>query len=119
MTQLQEIIEIHDPKYRTLEKMSDDAKKKIMFHIVPNRVPWLKFYENWRVPLFLVELLSHNDSEQKFLFCKEHNLFPDPIGQARSTRFLIAACEDGNAKIAKRVLESPEFSVSESGKKLH
>lgn len=117
MNDFLDILDIHDPKYRAIGKMSENAKNRILFHIVPNRVPWLKSYESANMPLFLVELLAHNDSEQKFLFCKEHNLFPNPIGEEKSTRFLIAACEDGNPKVVRRVFESPEFSISDSGKK--
>ena len=117
MNDLLNIIDIHDPKYRTIGKMSEKVKNRILFHIIPNRVPWLKFYSDATMPLFLVELMAHNDSEQKFLFCEEHNLFPNPIGEDRSTRFLIAACEDGNVKVVRQVFKSPKFSIADSGKK--
>ena len=115
MHQLQKIMEIHDPKNRLIGSLSENAKKRILFHIVPNRVSWLKFYGNASMPNFLVELLAHSDSEYKFLFCKNNNLFPNPVGEKRSTRFLIASCEDGNSRVAKLILESPEFSISNQG----
>lgn len=117
MEQVQKLIETHDPKYRQIKNINENAKARLMFHIVPNRVKWTNFNQQVLDVPFLEKWLDHHDSLQKFLFCKEHNLLPKPITQGKANRFLMATCRDGNAKLARLILEMPEFPVSDSGKK--
>ncbi len=116
MEQVQKLIDIHDPKCKQLKNMGESAKARLLFHITPNRVNWENFNQHVANVSFLGKWLDHSDSLNKFLFCKEHDLFPNPIGQERANRFLLATCSDGNAKIAGHILEMPEFPVSDSGK---
>ncbi len=117
MEQVQKLIETHDPKYRQLKNMGESEKIRLLFHITPNRVTWASFNQHAVNVPFLEKWLEHNDSLQKFLFFKEHDLFPKPIGQERADRFLAAVCAEGNVKLAWHILEMPEFPVSDSGKK--
>ena len=116
MEQVQKLIEIHDPKCRQLKDMGESAKSRLLFHIIPNRVTWENFNQHVVNVSFLEKSLVHTDSLQKLLFLKEHDLLPNPIGQKRADRFLLAACSDGNAKLARHIFEMPEFPVSDSGK---
>ena len=117
MEQVQKLIEIHDPKYRQLKNMGESAKTRLLFHIIPNRVTWENFNQHVVNVSFLEKSLVHTDSLQKLLFLKEHGLLPNPIGQKRADRFLLAACTEGNAKVAELILAMPEFRFSDSGKR--
>ena len=117
MEQVQKLIDIHDPKYRQLKNMGERAKTRLMFHIIPNRVAWRNFNQYVVNVPFLEKSLENTDSLQKLLFLKEHDLLPNPIGQKRADRFLLAACTEGNAKVAELILAMPEFPFSDSGKR--
>lgn len=116
LEQVQQLIKIHDPKLRQLKNMPENAKKRLLSHIIPNRVTWTNFNQYAVNLSFLEKWLEHHDSLQKFLFCKEHDLFPKSIDQKKADRILLATCSDGNAELAGHILEMPEFPVSYSGK---
>ena len=116
MEQVQKLIEIHDPKYQQLKNMGESAKARLLFHIVPNRVAWTNFNQHTNNLIFFEKWLEHHDSLQKFLFLEENNLFPKSIDTEQANRILLATCKDGNAKLARHILEMPEFPVSDSGK---
>ena len=116
MEQVLELIKTHDPKHKIIKSFDENTKKRILFHIVPNRVSWINFNQHLAGAPFLEKFLEHNDSLKKFLFFHENNMFPKSIDQEKATNFLISCCKEGNAKIAKYILEISEFPISDSGK---
>ncbi len=117
MEQVIKLIEIHDPKHKIIDKLSEKAKKRILFHIVPNRVSWPNFNQYLVDKSFFEKWLEDTDSLQKLLFCHEHNLLPKSIDKNTADKFLNNCCEEGNAKVAKIVLNMPEFPISNLGLK--
>ena len=116
MEQVLELIKIHDPKHKIISNFNENTKKRILFHLIPNRVSWVNFDKNITTISFLNKFLEHSDSLQKFLFCYEYNLFPKSIGEKMANHFLILCCKEGNAKVAKHILKMSEFPISDSGK---
>jgi ankyrin repeat protein len=115
MEQVIKLIEIHDPKHEIIKTLSENAKKRILFHIVPNRVSWSNFNQYVVDKCFFEKWLEDTDSLQKLLFCHEHNLLPKFIDKNTADKFLISCCAEGNAKVAKLVLDMPEFPMSNFG----
>jgi ankyrin repeat protein len=117
MKQVLELIQIHDPKHKKISAFDEKTKKRILFHIIPNRVHWDSFNEYAANTPFMEKFLDDTDSLQKVLFCFEHNLLPKSIDKHQANKFLIFCCEAGNAKLAKLVLGMREFPVSNFGVK--
>jgi ankyrin repeat protein len=115
MEQVLKLIEIHDPNLEKISAFSERKKRRILFHLVPNRVSWINFDHHVVNSPTLKESLKNNDSLKKFLFCRQNNLLPNLIGNDRSDRFLLICCQEGSTKIAKIIFEMPEFSFSENG----
>ena len=116
MEQVLKLIEIHDPKLNEMRALSKNSKKRILFHIIPNRVEWTNFNQHASRVSILEKFLNDNDSLQKFLFCHENGLLPKSIGEETADKFLMTCCKEGHAKLARHILEMPEFPVSSEGK---
>jgi ankyrin repeat protein len=116
MEQVLELIKEHDPTHKIIRNFDEKTKKRILFHLIPNRVSWINFSQNLLGAPVLEKVREHIDSLQKFLFCHENNLFPKSIGQERANHFLIICCKEGNEKVAKYIFEMSEFPISNSGK---
>jgi hypothetical protein len=66
MEQVLEIIKIHDPKNKIIKSFDENTKRRIIFHIVPNRVSWINFNQHLVGVPFLEKFLEHSDSLKKF-----------------------------------------------------
>jgi ankyrin repeat protein len=115
MEQVLKLIEVHDPKHKKISAFDEKTKKRMLFHIIPNRVHWENFNPYILTTPSLEKSLEDNDSLNKFLFFHKYNLFPKFISRDKADQFLISCCEEGNEKLTKFVLEMPEFPVSDLG----
>ena len=115
MEQVIKIIKNHDPKHKETSNLSEAAKKRILFHLVPNRVSWINFNQYVVDSPILKEFLKNKDSLEKILFCQKNNIFPKFIGTNNSDRFLIICCEEGSAQVVENIFKMTEFSFSENG----
>lgn len=116
LQQVLRLIKIHDPQHQLISRLSEKAKRRILFHVIPNRVPWLNFTQQSLVTPSTIEAIEKNDSLKKFLFLKENNLLPKMIDTETANRFFVSCCEQGHSTIAEHLLEIQSFNVSERGK---
>ncbi len=115
MEQVLQLIEIHDPNLEKISSFSENKKRRILFHIFPNRVDWGPLNPNVVTTPSLEKELENHDSLQKFLFIHEKNLLPKFIDSVSADEIFIDCCSEGNVEVATLVFKMPEFPLSDSG----
>lgn len=110
------LVNTYDPDCKLLQQMDEKTKTKILFSLLEfNHVDWASYEPDAADSDPIFHFMARRDAEQKFLFCKENGLLPKLDSSAAADKFLLRACDNGNVRIARHLLNLPDFPISKQG----
>ncbi len=102
-----------DPERKVLRTITESAKHRILFSLVPNRVNWEQYDPHGSSASD--RELGFNDSVGKFLYCKEQGLLPK-MSAKESDQFLSHLLKHGCTTFAAMLLHYGGLPISDAGK---